>query len=105
MPSKKTAIKTYVSDDEHQAIVDKAAACGLSVSELSKRVCLGYPIKSLVDQQAVREIARIGADLGRLGGLLKMWLTNDDEHVQDVRNLLKQIEACQAELKRALIEL
>ncbi len=102
MPSKKSAIKTYVAEDEHREIIDKADQCGLSVSNFTKRVCLGYPIKSLVDQQAVREVIRINGDLGRLGGLLKMWLTNDDEHGLDVKRLIGQLEKCQAELKDAL---
>jgi len=30
-----------------------------------------------VDYQYVRELAKLGSDLGRLGGLLKLWLTDD----------------------------
>jgi len=105
MPSKKTAIKSYVTGDEHQAIIDSASQAGLSVSEFVKRVCLGYQVKSLVDREAIREVIKVGGDIGRLGGLLKMWLTNDDEYGQDVRELLELIRERQAELKEAVLKL
>jgi hypothetical protein len=38
---------------------------------------LAQPIESLVYQQAVLQLCRVNGDLGRLGALLKMWLTND----------------------------
>ena len=44
---------------------------------------------------------RTRADLGRLGGLLKMWLTNEDEHVVDIRALLDDIEQGQREVRSA----
>ncbi|MBI9081846.1 MAG: conjugal transfer protein TraJ [Pseudodesulfovibrio sp.] len=105
MPTKKSAVKLYVSGDEHTGIITKACQCGLSVSEFGKRVCLGYPVKSMIDQEAIREVARVGGNLGRLGGLLKMWLINDDEYAQDVRELLDQVKECQAELRQTVAKL
>ncbi|WP_243545470.1 plasmid mobilization protein [Pseudodesulfovibrio tunisiensis] len=102
MPSRKTAMKVYVSDEEHQRIIDKAGLCGLSVSTFAKRVCLGYQIRSREDRQARRDLLTVNADLGRLGGLLKMWLTNEDEHEFDVRELLWRIEDRQREIKRVV---
>ncbi|BAU77419.1 hypothetical protein ppKF707_1515 [Metapseudomonas furukawaii] len=32
----------------------------------------------MLDQQAVVEMSKVNGDIGRLGGLLKMWLTNDE---------------------------
>jgi hypothetical protein len=45
------------------------------------RVGLGYPVKSVLDNKRVEELCRINGDLGRLGGLLKLWLT-DDPHTR-----------------------
>lgn len=102
MPSKKPVIKAYVTPEEYSRIIDKASSCALSVSTFAKRVCLGYVIQTREDQQARRELLQINADLGRLGGLLKMWLTNDDGYEDDVRALLHQIEERQEELKEAV---
>ena len=33
----------------------------------------------ILDYQRVDDLARINGDLGRLGGLLKLWLTNDEK--------------------------
>lgn len=37
----------------------------------------GYRVTSIFDYQQVQELAKINGDLGRLGGLLKLWLTDD----------------------------
>jgi len=42
-------------------------------------VGLGFQVKGVLDQQAVMELAKVNGDLGRLGGLLKLWLTNDEK--------------------------
>ena len=38
---------------------------------------IGYEPKSIVDNNEVERLAKINGDIGRLGGLLKLWLTND----------------------------
>ena len=35
---------------------------------------MGYQVDSIVDIKQVNELSRVNADLGRLGGLLKLWL-------------------------------
>ena len=37
------------------------------------------PIKSILDQNSIADLAKVNADQGRLGGLLKLWLTNDEK--------------------------
>ncbi|SDO36089.1 hypothetical protein SAMN05216193_110172 [Pseudomonas jinjuensis] len=39
---------------------------------------MGYEVESVIDAYLVGELVKINADQGRLGGLLKMWLTNDE---------------------------
>ena len=55
------------------------------------------PIRSTVDQAAILELAKINGDLGRLGGLLKMWLTNRDRAINEERitALVADLEATQ----------
>lgn len=42
---------------------------------------MGYQVESIVDIEQVVELSRVNADLGRLGGLLKLWLANDPRTV------------------------
>jgi hypothetical protein len=47
----------------------------MSVSAYVKTVCLGHEVKSREDKSAILELARVSADLGRLGGLFKLALS------------------------------
>ena len=105
MPSRKAILKTYVTDEECQRITDSARQAGLSVSAFISRVCLGSPVKSKVDEQAVRALVKVNADMGRLGGLLKMWLMDEDAHATDVHRLLNELLALKDELARRIQKL
>jgi hypothetical protein len=72
-----TPIKVWVTPHEKQRIETNAKACGMSNSAYLRQVGLGMPIKSILDQQSIADLAKVNADQGRLGGLLKLWLTND----------------------------
>lgn len=72
------AIKVRVSETEREMIVAAAQSVGLSVSSYLRRLGLGYQPKSMIDLQKVEAMMRVSADAGRLGGLLKMWLTDDE---------------------------
>ena len=64
----------YVSPEEYAQVTAQAGRASLSISAFVKAVCLGYEVKSTVDQDAILALARINGDLGRLGGLLKQAL-------------------------------
>lgn len=70
-------LRVPVTLDEEQGIRTKARDTGLSVARYMRQVSLGYLVPSAIDNQQVEELLRINGDLGRVGGLLKMWLTND----------------------------
>ena len=61
--------------EEYGEILESSQRAGLSLSEFARRVCLGQRIESREDQQARRELLKVNADLGRLGGLLKQALS------------------------------
>jgi hypothetical protein len=73
-----TPVKVWVTAAEKAAISEKAAAHSMSASAYLRALGLALPIESTVDQRAVLELLKINADLGRLGGLIKMWLTSND---------------------------
>ena len=79
-----------------------ARAVGLSLSTYLLNVGVGYQVRGIVDNKQVEELARINGDLGRLGGLLKLWLTNDARTAQfgesTIRAVLSRIEATQGQM-------
>lgn len=75
---KRMMVSVWCLPEEKAALETKAAAADLSLSRYLRDVGLGYSIRGTLDSQAFLELAHTRADLGRLGGLLKMWLSNDE---------------------------
>ncbi len=108
LPTRKASspIKVWVLPEEKALIEAQAQACALSTSAYLRQVGMGMPVKCVIDQQAVIELAKVNGDLGRLGGLLKLWLTNDEklalyDRVQlhhTILGVLEQIQDLQAVL-------
>ena len=101
MPSKKKRLPVYLTDEEHSLISEYASRAGISLSTFAKRVCTGSPVPSLEHKQAVQEIIKARADLGRLGGLFKSALAEGRGPEHELRRILREIEARQTELKIA----
>jgi len=101
-----TPIKVYCLPEERDLIEANARAAGMSLSAFLLTVGQGYKITGIVDFEQVREMARINGDLGRLGGLLKLWLTNDARTAKfgesTIRALLHRIESAQNELSQTM---
>lgn len=95
-----TPIKVCCTPVERQTLIEKAGQCGLSVSNFLRTVGLGIGIVSVVDHRKVDELVRINGDLGRLGGLLKLWLPKEAQF-QAISSLeiKNQIVATIAEIK------
>ena len=98
-------IKVRVTDAEKQAIEQRAAAVGLSQSGYLRRLGLNAPVHNRVDQRAIRDLAGVAGDLARLGGLLKVWLSNDERFqagwptVVDVQALYGELRTHSQRLK------
>ena len=101
MPSKKQRITVYLTPDEHARIAASAVKAGLSLSTFAKRICTGLDVPSLEHKQAVLDILKTRADLGRLGGLLKQALVEGKGPEHELRHLLRELEVGQRELKTA----
>ena len=95
-------IKVYCFPDEKQAIEQQGRSTGLSKSSYLLRVGMGYPIRSIVDHHQVEELVKINGDLGRLGGLLKLWLSKEKPvagiEARTVRETLKKIDTAQDQM-------
>ncbi|WP_225923061.1 plasmid mobilization protein [Pseudomonas xantholysinigenes] len=67
-------IEVWVTDEEKAAITDKAKEAGMSRSGYLRAIGMNTPIRSVVDLTAVGDLAKVSGDLGRVAGLLKLWL-------------------------------
>lgn len=84
-------IKVYCLDDERAAIEANAMTAGLSSSEFLRRVGAGHVVPSRLDARQVRDLSKLGADMGRVGGLLKAMLTNEERFTGIGGQQLKQL--------------
>ncbi|MDO9013672.1 MAG: conjugal transfer transcriptional regulator TraJ [Polynucleobacter sp.] len=91
---------------EEETIKKMAASAGLPVAAYLRNVGLGYQVRGILDNKRVEELARINGDLGRLGGLLKLWLTDDPRTHQfgesTIRALLSKIEDTQDKMHEVM---
>jgi hypothetical protein len=70
-------LRVPVLTEDEEIIKAKAKAVGLSTAAYLRGLGLGFEPPSTLDYRAVTELAKINGDQGRLGGLLKLWLTDD----------------------------
>lgn len=100
-------IKVYCLPEERHQIETNATAAGMSLSAYLLTVGQGYTVNGVVDYEQVRELARINGDLGRLGGLLKLWLTNDERTAAfgeaTLRAVLSRIAATQDQMGQVMM--
>jgi hypothetical protein len=94
-------MKTFVTDTERDLIEGRAKEARLSVSAYLRAAGLGQPLRSVLDQEAVLQLAKVNGDQGRLGGLLKLWLVDRPGQglsEAEVRRLLDRIGELQGRL-------
>lgn len=109
---KTLTIGVRASPEEKEKLQLRAAAFGISMGELCRQAIFGSVPKSKTDQDARRELSATRADLGRLGGLLKGWLSGSFEQGApvlkthaDVVKLLRDIEVTQQRVVAAFEKL
>ena len=102
-------LRVPVSSHEEQAIKDKARNTGLPVARYMRQVCLGHTVQSTIDLAQVKHLLKINGDLGRAGGLLKFWLSDDKRAVgmdrKEIFSVLREIKETQALMSRVLKKL
>ena len=74
-----------------------------------RMMSLGYTVPSVIDNRQIEQLLRINGDMGRVGGLLKMWLTNDVRlkitSKSDIEDTLYAIRSTQNAMLTAILEL
>lgn len=97
-------LRVVVSAGERARIEQRARSAGLSVSAFLRTAGLHQPIRSVLDHDAIRELAKVNGDQGRLGGLLKLWLVEragQGAPESEVRRLLDRL----GDVQRLLAEI
>ena len=100
-------LRVPVHPEEAQIIEEQARAVGLTIAAYLRALGTGYQPRAVVDRDQVNEMLRINGDLGRLGGLLKLWLSDDAKLAafdrgqirQVILSALRRIEDNQTELR------
>ncbi len=72
-------IMVRVSDTEYDSITDIAQQCDLTTAALLRELGLGHQPDSKIDLRAIETLAKLHGDMGRVGGLLKMWLSSKEK--------------------------
>ncbi len=96
------ALRVWVTPEEKAVIDQHAESTCMSCSAYLRQLGLGYIPASKLDTKAVLHLAKVNGDMGRLGGLLKMMLTNQERHTPEseaaLERLLDEIEQTQRDL-------
>jgi len=95
-------IKVAVNDAERAEIERRAGAAGLPVSAYLRAAGLNHPVKSVLDYRVASDLIDVAGNLGRLGGLLKLWLAErrgEGASVGDVNRLLRETRELQAQIR------
>jgi hypothetical protein len=97
--------KVYVNEQERAEIAARAARLHMSLSDYLRTVGLGEVLRSTVDATAIDTMLKINADLGRLGGLLRLWLTTrrgEGATSSQINALLRGLQTDQQALLQAI---
>ena len=95
-----TPICVYCLQEEKSQIQALAKEAGLSVSDYLRRLGLLYRPTSVMDYEKVGELLKTAADMGRLGGLLKWWLSGEAPRLKTREG--KQIQINEETLRKLL---
>jgi len=98
-------LEVPVTLEERAEIAARAAEAGLSVSAYMRAAGLNHPVRSVLDLKAVADLVRVNGDLGRVAGLLKLWLAEkrgQGSRPVDVEALMKDLRALQTEMRQIM---
>lgn len=100
-------IEVWLTDEEYEAITANASKVKQAHSEFLRNLGKGFQPKSRMDQEAIKAMMKLHSDQGRLGGLLKLWLSErkgEGASPSNVRSVLQQIESLQMQLGKLVMK-
>ena len=100
--------KVYVSSSDRDEIIERARQAGMSISEYLRITGLNGQIRSVYDLDAIMQLSRVNGDLGRMGGLLRLWLTErpgEGSSIAELRHLYDEIKSLQQQMLNLMARL
>lgn len=94
-----------MNNDEKAELADRAAQSGLSLSAYMKAAGMNAPIRARADLSAVADLVRVNGDLGRVAGLLKLWLAEkrgQSARSMDIEKVMIEFRALQASIREKM---
>lgn len=91
----------WVTEGELAELADRADQAGMSRSAYLRTAGLNHKIRSVYDLRAVSDMGKVNGDLGRIAGLLKLWLADHrgfGAKPAEVEKMMLDFRALQAEL-------
>lgn len=98
-------IEVWVTDEEKATITARSREAGMARSAYLRALGLNTPIKSVVDLAAVADLAKVNGDLGRVAGLLKLWLgerRGQGANAVDVESMMVEFRELQASVREKM---
>lgn len=95
-------VKVWVTDADKSEVAKRAEQAGLSMSAYLLAAGLNHKIRSVLDLKAVADLAKVNGDLGRVAGLLKLWLAEKREQrarAVDVDAMMVEFRELQGEVR------
>ena len=92
-------IEVWVTDEEKATITARAKEAGMARSAYLRALGLNTAIRSVVDLAAVTDLVKVSGDLGRVAGLLKLWLAEkrgEGANAIDVESTMVEFRRLQA---------
>ncbi|MBN8649057.1 MAG: hypothetical protein J0L55_13975 [Caulobacterales bacterium] len=99
--NREKSLRVYLNDNDRKIIEQRANDSNLSISAYMRKAGLGLRPRSALDRAAAIELLKVNGDLGRLGGLLKLRLSEGGRYdAADIRDVLKKIDSAMDEIRR-----
>ncbi|QEG79299.1 conjugal transfer protein TraJ (plasmid) [Bartonella kosoyi] len=100
---RKFRLSVWCTFEEKETIEENARQTGLSISTYLRTVGRLEPVKTHIDYDAIKDLTKLQGDLGRVAGLLKLWLvTNNGKG--GVPNDINQMMISFRELQKQIFE-
>ncbi|WP_240008349.1 plasmid mobilization protein [Pseudaquidulcibacter saccharophilus] len=99
--NREKSLRVYLSDEDRKIIERRADECNLSVSAYLRKSGLGQRTRSALDGAVAMDLLKINGELGRLGGFLKLLISEKNNvEVSDIHSLLEKIDNTMDEIRR-----
>uniref|UniRef100_UPI003F4EA510 plasmid mobilization protein n=1 Tax=Bartonella heixiaziensis TaxID=1461000 RepID=UPI003F4EA510 len=100
---RKFRLSVWCTFEEKESIEENAKQTGLSISTYLRTTGQLEPVKANIDYEAVKDLTKLQGDLGRVAGLLKLWLVTNNGK-SGVPNDIDQMMVAFRELQKQIFE-